>query len=92
LPQSPEFSENNAHMFYISFDSLKKRSNCIKKLKENEIHAVFHYISLHSSPYYKSKHDGRVLVNSDKFTDTLLRLPLYYELNEKEIDKIVGCF
>ena len=92
LPSIPEYATNNAHMFFISFDSLEHRSHYIQKLKENDILAVFHYISLHSSPYYHDKHDERVLINSDKFTDTLLRLPLYYELTENEIDLIVSCF
>ena len=92
LPLVPEYATNNAHMFFISFDSLEHRSHYIQKLKENDILAVFHYISLHSSPFYKDKHDGRVLKNSDKFTDNLLRLPLFYELSENEIDMIVSCF
>ena len=92
LPLVPEYATNNAHMFFLSFDNLEQRSQYIQKLKENDILAVFHYISLHTSPYYHEKHDGRVLKNSDKFTDTLLRLPLYYELTENEIDLIVSCF
>lgn len=92
LPLVPEYATNNAHMFFISFDSLEQRSHYIQKLKEKDILAVFHYISLHSSPYYHKKHDGRVLVNSDKFTDTLLRLPLFFELTENEIDTIISCF
>ena len=92
LPLVPEYSTNNAHMFYINFKNLEQRTQYIQKLKEKDILAVFHYISLHSSPYYHSKHDGRELVNSDKFTNTLLRLPLFFELTESEIDKIISCF
>lgn len=92
LPSIPEYATNNAHMFFISFDNLEHRSHYIQKLKEKDILAVFHYISLHSSPYYHEKHDGRVLINSDIFTDTLLRLPLFYELTENEIDMIASCF
>jgi dTDP-4-amino-4,6-dideoxygalactose transaminase len=92
LPLVPEYATNNAHMFFISFKNIEQRSQYIQKLKEKDILAVFHYISLHSSPYYHEKHDGRVLENSDKFTDTLLRLPLFYELTQDEIDTIVNCF
>lgn len=92
LPSIPSYTTNNAHMFYIVFNSLEERTAMIEKLKQNGIWAVFHYISLHSSPYYHSKHDGRELVNSDKFTNTLLRLPLFFELTEQEIDTIVDCF
>jgi dTDP-4-amino-4,6-dideoxygalactose transaminase len=77
----PKFATNNAHMFYLVCESIEQRTSLINHLKQNEILAVFHYISLHSSPFYKEKHDGRILENSDNFTDKLLRLPMFYELN-----------
>ena len=61
LPDIPEFATNNAHMFYLVCNSLEERTGLIKHLKDNDIQAVFHYLSLHSSPYYKDKHDGRSL-------------------------------
>ena len=78
------------HMFYIVLKDVSQRTQLISKLKENEIHSVFHYISLHSSDFYHEKHDGRVLENSDKFTDCLLRLPMFYELELETIDRIVS--
>lgn len=92
MPQLPNYATNNGHMFYLRFATLEQRTNYIEKLKKQGILAVFHYISLHSSPYYSSKHDDRALLNADKFTDVLLRLPMYYELTEKDIDSIVDCF
>lgn len=89
LPYLPDYATNNAHMFYLVFNSLRDRTKTIELLKANNIVAVFHYISLHSSPYYKDKHDGRVLPNSDRYTDCLLRLPMYYELDENDIGRIV---
>lgn len=89
VPVLPQYATNNAHMFYVVFDSLETRTRVIAYLKEKGIWAVFHYISLHSSPFYVEKHDGRLLPNSDKFTDTLLRLPLFYELTVEEVDSIV---
>lgn len=91
LPQIPEYATNNGHMFYVCFENLDDRTKYIEKLKSNEIWAVFHYISLHSSPYYSSKHDGRDLINTDKFTNTLLRLPMYYDLKFEDIDYIKEC-
>lgn len=91
LPQIPEYATNNAHMFYLVCSSLKQRTDLINHLKNNNIHAVFHYLSLHTSPYYYDKHDGRTLVNSDKFTNTLVRLPLFYELDiESVINKLIS--
>ena len=80
LPKIPEYATNNAHMFYMVCESLEQRSKLIKKLKDNEVMAVFHYLSLHKSPYYHDKHDGRELPQSDRYTDCLVRLPMYYDL------------
>lgn len=90
LPQIPKYATNNAHMFYILTKNLKHRTKIINKLKEHNFNAVFHYISLHSSPFYKDKHDGRILENSDLFTNNLLRLPFYYELSEDHINEIIN--
>ncbi len=90
LPKVPDYATSNAHMFYLTFSSNDQRSKFITKLKDNGFHAVFHYISLHSSEYYTRKHDGRVLENSDNFTECLVRLPLFYELNLDDIRKIVN--
>lgn len=89
LPYLPEYATNNAHMFYIVCENLNIRTDLINTLKENDILTVFHYLSLHKSPYYGDKHDGRELKNSDIYSDCLLRLPFYYELTEENLEKIV---
>lgn len=88
LPVIPNFATNNAHMFYLVCRNLEERTALIKKLKDNDILAVFHYLSLHSSPYYKDKHDGRELPNCDRFADCLVRLPMFYELEMEDVDRI----
>lgn len=85
LPIIPSYATNNSHMFYIICKNLEQRNTIIHKLKSNNILAVFHYISLHKSPFYEKKHDGRNLPNTDNFTDTLLRLPLFYELDVQTV-------
>jgi len=89
LPSLPEYATNNAHMFYIICKDLEERSALIARLKKENILSVFHYLSLHTSPYYKEKHDGRSLKNSDYYSDALLRLPLYFELEFHEQDKVI---
>ena len=89
IPVIPDYATNNAHMFYLVCPSLDERTNLINALKQKDILAVFHYLSLHSSPYYHEKHDGRVLPNCDKFADCLVRLPLFYELTEENLDLII---
>ncbi len=89
LPYIPEYATNNAHMFYLLCPSLEYRTSLMKFLKENDVQTTFHYLPLHSSKYYEDKHDGRELPNCDRYGDTLVRLPLFYELTDWEIDKIV---
>lgn len=85
LPSIPECATNNAHMFYIVCPSLEVRTALIEHLKSAGVMAVFHYQSLHASSYYNGKHDGRELPQADRFTDCLLRLPLFYELTDAQV-------
>ena len=88
LPDMPDYATNNAHMFYLVCNSLQERTALITYLKDNGVGAVFHYLSLHSSPYYQNKHDGRDLPNCDKFADCLVRLPMFYELTVEQVEEI----
>jgi dTDP-4-amino-4,6-dideoxygalactose transaminase len=81
LPKVPDYATNNAHMFYIVFPSSAHRQSIIEKLKNENIHTVFHYISLHNSPYFQTKHQGDKLLSSDNYSDCLLRLPMFYTLD-----------
>jgi len=85
LPYIPDFATNNAHMFYLICKDLDQRNRLIKFLKKRGISAVFHYLSLHKSDYYIDKHDGRELPETDRYSDTLVRLPMFYELEEAEV-------
>ena len=80
-PIIPKYATNNAHMYYIVCKDLKERTHLIEFLKSKEILAVFHYLGLHNSPFYISKHNGRILQESDRYTECLVRLPMFYELN-----------
>ena len=88
LPDIPDYATNNAHMFYLVLPDLEARTGLIKFLKENGVCAVFHYLSLHSSEYYKHKHDGRELPQCDRYADCLVRLPLFYDLGIDEVKHI----
>ena len=88
LPDIPDYATNNAHMFYLLCNSLAERTKLIKVLREKDIQAVFHYLSLHSSPYYAGKYEGPDLPNSDKFSDCLVRLPMFYDLSEADVRRI----
>jgi dTDP-4-amino-4,6-dideoxygalactose transaminase len=87
LPQIPSFATNNGHMFYLVCKNISQRTAIIEKLKSKHILSVFHYLSLHSSPFYKNSHKGNQLSESDRFSDCVLRLPLFYELDAQEVVK-----
>ncbi|MCG8699140.1 MAG: dTDP-4-amino-4,6-dideoxygalactose transaminase [Bacteroidales bacterium] len=80
LPLIPQYATNNAHMFYILCRNVKERTKLINYLKSKSILAVFHYLSLHKSDYYKKQKKTDDLTMSNLYQDTLLRLPFYYEL------------
>ena len=85
----PDVCEHNAHMFYIKVRNITVRSEIIEFLKENGIMAVFHYIPLHTAP--AGVKYGR-FVGEDRYTTTeserLLRLPMYYGLQEEQVEYI----
>ena len=90
LPYVPEYCEHNAHMFYIKAKDLEERSALISYLKENGVTAVFHYIPLHTAP--AGKEYGR-FHGEDKYTtkesERIIRLPMYYELDEQDAKKVM---
>lgn len=92
IPELPDYATNNAHMYYILCPSLDYRTKLMAYLKDNGVQTTFHYIPLHSSSYYKDKHDGRVLVNCDRYGDTLVRLPLFYELTVEDVKHVINSF
>ena len=81
LPVIPSYATNNGHMFYLVCKNMEQRTTIIKKLKSKGILSVFHYISLHDSLFYKDNHGGNPLPESDRYSDCVLRLPLFYELD-----------
>lgn len=89
LPELPNFATNNAHMFYLVCKNLQERTKLIVELKDKNVHAVFHYISLHKSEYYLQNNALVELPQADSFTDTLLRLPFFFELKEEEQYRII---
>jgi len=89
LPFQPASSTNNAHMFYMVCESLEQRNKIIQSLKDKGVFSVFHYLSLHKSPFYADKYVGEGLTQSDNYTNRLLRLPLFYELTDENVEHIV---
>lgn len=89
LPFIPEYASQNGHLFYLICKDAEQRTILIDRLAKNGIHAVFHYLSLHKSKFYSEIHGNRELPNADFYTDTLVRLPLFYELEENDVARII---
>lgn len=99
IPAIPEYATNNAHAFYFICRSLEERSALINYLKENGVQATFHYQALHDSTFMKSakqtlfpeamRRGINKSPNSQHFTDCLVRMPLYVEMTEEDILRVV---
>jgi len=90
-PYIPGYATNNSHMYYLVCKNLSERDRFIHDLKSRGIMPVFHYLSLHRSPFYYSKHDGRILGESDRYSESLVRLPMFYELDNKMLGQIISA-
>jgi dTDP-4-amino-4,6-dideoxygalactose transaminase len=91
-PFIPPDCEHNGHMYYLRLRSLAERTALIGALVERDIHPVFHYIPLHSSPAgrrYGRAH-GDALPVTDLVSDTLVRLPLWPDLGP-DIDRVIDA-
>lgn len=88
LPVIPSYASNNAHMFYLVCKNAKQRKSLIAHLKQNNIHAVFHYLSLHKSEFYKENCKNVILPNSDHFSNVLVRLPFFLDLDNNNLENI----
>lgn len=88
VPVIPAGSTHNAHLYYVVCRSLEERTTLQRALRQHDIETVFHYQSLHRSAYYLKRHDGRPLPEADRYSDCLLRLPLFHELTAAQVDAV----
>jgi len=90
IPDNIIDTTTNGHIFYIELKNLAERDSLLKYLRENGIYAVFHYVPLHSSPMgLKYGYSVEDLPVTNKISERLLRLPLYYSIRTQEIDYII---
>lgn len=85
-PVAPKNVEHNGHLYYILLENIDIRNKLLKYLREKGILAPFHYVSLHSSP--AGKKYGRSVGNlavTDKVSNSLIRLPLFFDITNREI-------
>ena len=92
LPQIPTHnSDHNAHIFYIQLKHQLQRDDFLDWMNKSGIWAIFHYLPLHLSPYYKNKYVGPELANSVRFSKTIVRLPLHLYITEDNFEHIINC-
>ncbi len=92
LPIIPEHCEHPYHLFYVLMPNLDARTRFIGHLKENNIHAVFHYLPLHAAPAAKPfcKKTFNCPVTND-VSDRLVRLPFFNHLSQEQLTRIADA-
>jgi dTDP-4-amino-4,6-dideoxygalactose transaminase len=81
--------DSNGHMYYLILGSLDTRTKLIAYLKAQDIHPVFHYVPLHSSPAGRQYgRTGSTMTLTNDLSERLLRLPLHYEMSDNDIVRV----
>jgi len=90
-PVIPEGCGHNAHMYYLLLHDLDDRTQFIDAMKAQDVNCVFHYVPLHNSPYGRkvSRVNGNLSV-TEELADRLMRLPLWLDLKDRQIDRVVN--
>ena len=89
LPVLPAHCSTNYHMFYLLTSGIEERTALIEHLRAAGILAVFHYVPLHSSPFAESLGlPQRQLPNTEELSARLLRLPMYFDLRDEEVEEV----
>lgn len=90
LPIIPEYCQQPYHMFYLLMPSLEVRTRFIGWMKDHGVICVFHYLPLHLSQMGQ-KFGGKVgdCPVTEDISDRLVRLPLFYNLEDSELDEVI---
>lgn len=85
------YAKGNSHIYYLVVKDLEFRTKLIDLLKGEGILTVSHYVALHSSPFgrqFSIQVDESDYFNCDKFSQRLIRFPLYHELTVEDVEFI----
>ncbi|MCH7946036.1 MAG: DegT/DnrJ/EryC1/StrS family aminotransferase, partial [Armatimonadetes bacterium] len=89
LPTVPDHVEQAYHMFYLVLPTAADRTRFIAHLAAADMQAVFHYVPLHVSPFYREWYGEVSLPVTERLSDQLVRLPLYYSVGDDEVDTVI---
>ncbi|OBH58743.1 dTDP-4-amino-4,6-dideoxygalactose transaminase [Mycobacterium sp. E2479] len=91
IPVAPPHCTPNYHMFYVLTADIGERTALIDHLRAAGVLAVFHYVPLHSSPFAQSLDvPQRHLPRTDEVSARLVRLPMYFDLTDQEVEEVAG--
>jgi dTDP-4-amino-4,6-dideoxygalactose transaminase len=91
LPEIPADCQSNYHLFHVITRDAATRAALMKHLNDQEIHAVFHYVPLHTSRMGQQlSPQTRSLPVTESLSTQLLRLPLFYEITDAQQDRVVS--
>ena len=90
LPVVPADCVHPAHLFYLVLPDLARRTVLLDHLRARGVFATFHYQPLHLSEYAE-RWGGKPgdLPVTERIADTLIRLPLYPDLDERDQARVV---
>ena len=91
-PIIPDHVDHNAHLYYVLVRDLEERNRVIHELDRRGVHAIFHYVPLHSAP--AGRQLGRThgeLRETEAAADRLLRLPLWYRMPAEAVDRVASA-
>ncbi len=78
------------HMFPIMMPNLESRSQLIEHAKSEDVSITFHYVPLHNSQGGNLfGHFSDDFSNTQNISDVLLRLPLFSDISEVEVRKVI---
>lgn len=94
LPQIPDECESNYHIFYFLAKDQKQQKQLIRSFKDEGIPATFHYVPLHSAPFFESHFEpNSSLEQTQEYSNRLIRLPLYpgLEITDNYLNSITDA-
>jgi len=86
----PQFSDQSISSWHLFVVLLNNRDIAYQSLRENKIYANLHYIPIYKQPYYRKLNvDFNSCPNMESYYLKCLSLPIYFDLEEKDLDLIV---
>jgi len=91
LPTIPAGASPNWHIFHILLADPSRRDPFLDGLRERRINAAFHFVPLHTAPYWREIEEPPELPVTDRVASSLVRLPLYPDLRDEEQKRVIAA-